>query len=162
MVSLSTCLPRCELNVHIVQDVITVRAMTQMPKNLVNTHYYTLLHITAYITIIEPCLLARTLDKQVLIEANLQDTSWKGGSVHFAHQVCVTIYIYIYCQGWRHWDHPGWRLQGPWLSQRCPLLQPQPGHCRQCWFRQWGRRLLPKVICEFLGSGPTTPELSDI
>ena len=96
MVSLSTCLPRCELNVHIVQDVITVRAMTQMPKNLVNTHYYTLLHITAYITIIEPCLLARTLDKQVLIEANLQDTSWKGGRVHFAHQVCVTIYIYIY------------------------------------------------------------------
>ena len=59
MGSHSPCLPRCD---HHVQGFIAVRAMTQMPQNLVNIHYYTLLHITACITIIEPGILARIMD----------------------------------------------------------------------------------------------------
>ena len=39
------------------QDVIAVWAMTQMPKITVNTHCYTLLHITTYSTIIEPSMI---------------------------------------------------------------------------------------------------------
>ena len=57
--------------------------MTQMPKNPVNTYCYTSLHITTYITIIEPCIIARIMDNQVLFKADLQDTSWEGGIVPF-------------------------------------------------------------------------------
>ena len=59
MVSHAHCLPKCDYHV---QDVIAVRAMTQMPPNPFNTHhmppklgpnpfnthYYTLLHTTTY------------------------------------------------------------------------------------------------------------------
>ena len=48
------CLHKCDLHV---QDTIAVRTITQMPKNSFSTYYYTLLHITAYITIIEQAYL---------------------------------------------------------------------------------------------------------
>ena len=56
--------------------------MTKMPKNplnsylvLITTHYY----ITAYITITESCILARTIFNQVLSKVHLQDTFGQGG-----------------------------------------------------------------------------------
>ena len=56
-------------------------------QNPVNIHYYTLLHITAYITIIEPGILSRIMDNQVRFETHLRDTSGEGGRVCFAHQL---------------------------------------------------------------------------
>ena len=96
-------------------------------QNPIYVYYYTLLHITAYITVtfIEPCMLARIMDNQVWFEAYLRDTSGKGGSVRFAHHLhpgkaaCDS--------GWRYWDHPVRLSQ--WLSQRRPSLQPRPCQC---------------------------------
>ena len=72
-----------------VQDVIAVRARakTQMPRNPVNTHYFSLLHITAYMTIIEPCILARIMNNQVWFQAHLRNTIRKGGCLRFAHHL---------------------------------------------------------------------------
>ena len=102
-----------------------ITVITQMPKNPVNTHYYSLLHITAYITIIEPGIIARFMDNQVRFEAHLQDTFWEGGSARFAHhshpQEAASG------SGWRYGDHPERLSQ--WLSQRRPSLQPRPYQC---------------------------------
>ena len=53
-------------------------AMTQMPKNPVNTHYYTFLHITAYITICNHGALhtCQNHGKPSVAPTHLRSTSW--------------------------------------------------------------------------------------
>ena len=62
-------LPTCDHDVHCAGH--DCKPMTQMPKNPVDDHYYTLLHI---ITIIEPSILARIMDNQVLFKLRSSST----------------------------------------------------------------------------------------
>ena len=68
----------------------------------VNTCYCILLNITANTIVIEPGILARIMDYQVLFKAHLRDASRKGGDVRSAHH----IYPQKAGSGWRYWDHP--------------------------------------------------------
>ena len=85
-------------------------------------HYYILQQITAYFTIIDPGILARTMDNQVWFEAHLRDIFGKGGSVRFAHHLHPREAASG--SGWRYGNHPVRLSQ--WLSQRRLLLEPRP------------------------------------
>ena len=113
--------------------------MTQMPKiqfMSITTHYYILLHTSPWHSLSLLCL--RSLSTR---------TSWKGGSIRFAHHLHT---LEASGSGWRYGDHPVRLSQ--WLSQQCPHLPPLP--CQR-WFKEAERswRLLPYVLCEFLGAG---------
>ena len=98
VVSHAPCLPKCDCHL---QDGTAVRVMTQMPKNQVNTHYHTSLHITAYITIIALSILARILDNQKWFQAHLQN-NWGKGSCD-----CLASHLHPWeaacSSGWRYW-----------------------------------------------------------
>ena len=68
--ALSPCLPRCDHYVPVV-IVMGASAINQMPENLVNMLYCTLLHVDVCSTIIEPSILARIMDNQVWFKAHL-------------------------------------------------------------------------------------------
>ena len=132
--------------------IICPQNWAQIPLILITTHYYTLLHITTYITIIEPGKLARIMDNRMWFAAHLQDTSGKGGSVRF----------FPLPPSWGGCLWFGLKMRGPSRSAIAvathPSLQPWP---RQHWFKQRGWRRLPYVLREFLGAGmvPLPPEV---
>ena len=90
--------------------------------------------------------LAKIVDHQVRLEADLRDPSGEGGCVRFAHHLHPRESARV--SGRRFWDHPA-ELSCRLLQWRTSL---QPGPCN-IWHqpRGWGR--LSHVLRQFLCAG---------